>query len=119
MSPTWVSEHYRDPVVKQFVHELSQFVNEYSHRLRRDEWGICLMVKDRHTPKDNKLVEYRPEKNRLINTRSNHRNIGVNPELSERYHREIARAGNPVRDPSVFVAILRDIVDDLEAQGVR
>ncbi|MEO0248238.1 MAG: hypothetical protein ABIN58_01605 [candidate division WOR-3 bacterium] len=116
MSPTWVAEQYTDPIVKEVVHELSQLVNAYSHRLYREEGTTALMVKDRRTPKNNKLVEYWPKQNRFVNTRDNHASIGVKPELSQRYHMEIARSGNPVKDPTVFIAILREIVEDLEAR---
>ena len=115
MSPTWIAEGYNDATVKEFVHELKNLVSEYNHRIGRDEGETGLMVKDRRSKK--KLIEYWPDTNRIYRTVSDHKGAGVPQALSDEYHAAVQREGNPVKDPKVFIELLRKIIEALDDRG--
>jgi len=108
-SISWISERYDDPWVKRFVHELAQLANEYSDSVYKDEGKKSLLLKDKKTRK--KYIEYWPRDKKIFATRDNHRAIGVPKELSDEYHRLIAKAGNSIDDALEIIDVLRRIID--------
>jgi hypothetical protein len=112
MEPSWVSEKYADPIVRQFVHELNQLASAYSDRVFRDEGLTTLSLKHKGTRK--KFIEYNPNKNRIFKTRDNLKTIGISEPLIEEYCKIIDKSGNPVSNIERVVAFQDKMIKEVK-----
>ncbi len=106
MAPSWNPNDYSNAVVRKFVQEYSLYVY-------RDSGNTGLMIKDKKSAK--KLIEYWPNKNKVVKTVNNHKAANVADELSSNYHNAIDNLGPSVTESNmaIFLDYLRKIIIQL------
>ena len=109
---TWDWDAYSDNGVKEFVRELHAIVREKPSLLNKDTGEKSLMIKDRRNGL--KLIEYWPYEDKICGTPTTHKQLGINPALTDTYHKLIyAAKGNGI-DKHNILSLLKQIVADLE-----
>ena len=113
MAPSWNPNDYSDVVVRNFVQELINLVQEYSPYVYRDSGITGLMIKDKKSAK--KLIEYWPNKNKVVKTVNDHKAANVADELSSNYHKAIDNIGPSVTasNMAIFLDYLKKIITQL------
>ena len=116
MAPSWNPNDYSNAVVRKFVQELINLVQEYSLYVYRDAGKTGLMIKDKKSAK--KLIEYWPNKNnknKMVKTVNDHKAANVADELSSNYHNAIDNLGPSVTESNmaIFLDYLRKIIIQL------
>jgi len=112
MPPTWNPDDYqKNPTTQEFVRELNQLVDEYHECVGRFTGKTCIAIKYIRDHKNvRKLIEYWPEHNEIKKTEDDHAKVFVPKELSDMYHEAVEDSGVPVRDPKIFIELLRKII---------
>jgi len=116
MPLSWNPNDYSNLIVRRFVQELINMVQEYSSYVYlrkdyKDQPGI--MIKDIKSQKA--LMEYRPGENRLFARPFNYKTLDVSKELIDEYHIAIKNIGPSITESnmSIFLNYIRKIIIEL------
>lgn len=118
----WDPYEYADPIARELLDGLNQLRNSYRLLLEKDEGEYKSELTGNKEPSallihnNWKLIEYRPGDNRIIKTEDNHEKMGISRELSGRYHEAVESSGHPVADPNIFLSLLKEMVQEIEAK---
>ncbi|OQB76392.1 MAG: hypothetical protein BWX92_01853 [Deltaproteobacteria bacterium ADurb.Bin135] len=116
MPLSWNPNDYSNLIVRRFVQELINMVQEYSSYVylrkdKKDQTG--LMIKDIKSKKA--LMEYWPGENRLFARPFNYKTLDVSKELIDEYHIAIKSIGPSITESnmSIFLNYIRKIIIEL------
>lgn len=109
---TWDWDAYPDNGVREFVRELNALVREKPGLLNKDAGEKSLMIKDRRNGL--KLIEYWPHEDKICGTPTTHKQLGIDPALTDTYHKLIYAAKGKITNKHDTLSLLKQIVADLE-----
>lgn len=116
MPISWDPNDHNDPAIKKFVSELNQLISKYSLYVEKDTKTTVLIIRN----KENKikLMEYQPDKNKMINWYKNPKSckdIGIPNILCDEFNLAINSYKAAIKESniSIFIDLIRKILDTL------
>ena len=116
MPISWDPTDHIDPAIKKFIFELNQLISKYALYVEKDIKTTTLIIRN----KKNwiKLMEYQPDKNKLINWYKNPnscKEIGIPGVLCNEFNAAFTNYGSAIRDSniSIFTDFIRRILATL------